>query len=285
MTHEKARELFSAYHEGTLDKGLATAFEQKLDSDAKLASEYAQFADCLDGLADLKVVNIPVPADLGERIQSRLDKHIWDAKQNAKPAWMDLLKNFGFVAAAGAVLVVSVLTLRSRGSGPAESGIVPMASGHDQVKLVQTDTGVRIRFAPSRAKNLTIYQEPQHQVIATYRVDGTMDSPLENPNSKAELIRIEVQGAKESFLVALPGKTHTPTDQASKQNSTVEDLATALAGWYGVPIQLQVSDLNKPAHWNFKETTPVSAAMKALEGEGFTVDQRESGLTCIQSNN
>jgi hypothetical protein len=288
MTHEKASELFSAYSEGTLDAGLSRALSQQLATDSELAKEYSRFQATLTLLDGLQYEPIAIPDDLSERISARLDKHIWDAKQKTTPAWQSWLRGIAFAGAAAAIIFGSVVSLTHRSSGSVASSMVGASGSGDHVTLVKTDSAVRLKFSPSTAKTLSVFSEPDHKIVTVLRVNGYVDAPLVNPNSEVGLLRIEVEGAKESTVVALPGAVRDfKTIQAartSKVKGTIEQLAAALATVYSVPVELQVSDPQATVNWNFKELDARSAGSKALEGQPYSVDLRDSGFICIQNN-
>ena len=68
MTNDKAREFFSAYHEGTLEPGLCASLERRLEGDASLQAEYAAFAETVESLNSMRFESVEIPAYLGDRI-------------------------------------------------------------------------------------------------------------------------------------------------------------------------------------------------------------------------
>src|SRR5947209_1700267 len=83
MNLAKARDYFSAYYEGSLERGLKQAFETRLAEDAQLQAEFAAFEKTMKGLEAFGAVEIEPPADLHERITARLDHAIWEQKRTA----------------------------------------------------------------------------------------------------------------------------------------------------------------------------------------------------------
>ena len=81
MNIEKAREFYSAYHEGSLDKGLKQAFERQLETDAQVAAEFRLFKQAMEELSQLESEAIEVPSDLHDRISARLDLHILEQRR------------------------------------------------------------------------------------------------------------------------------------------------------------------------------------------------------------
>ena len=84
LNHEKAREYFSAYHEGTLERGLKETFERALSTDAQVQAEYRAFERLMGSLESLKAEAPEPEFDLHEAIARRLDKHIYDEARRAK---------------------------------------------------------------------------------------------------------------------------------------------------------------------------------------------------------
>jgi hypothetical protein len=287
MTHDKARELFSAYHEGSLEPGLTRALEQKLNGDLALATEYASFASAFDSLIELRDVEIPVPADLTERISARLDRHIWEQDRKKAPAFTGWLRNLAFVGGAALLVLGTVWSFSQRGGQTASSGMVGAGSDGDQVAFARTDSGLRLRFSPGATKTLTIRTEPDLQPVTVLKVSGKVDAPIKNPNGDVGLLRVEVEGVKDPIILALPGQSQPSSvrrsRQAGKAKSTLEDLSVALATIFQVPVELQVDDPQAPASWNFSGLDPKAAAAKALEGR-YAVDLGENGVLRIQKN-
>ncbi|HTQ08499.1 MAG TPA: hypothetical protein VMI31_00360, partial [Fimbriimonadaceae bacterium] len=87
MTNEKAREFFSAYHEGTLEPGFRVSFEQKLKSDYAVRHEFESFVRAMEKLDALRDEEIEIPADLHDRITARLDRHLYERRKSATPSW------------------------------------------------------------------------------------------------------------------------------------------------------------------------------------------------------
>ncbi len=81
MTLAKAKDYFSAYHEGSLDRGLKQAFETRLREDTQLQAEYRAFERTMKELEAFGCVEVEPPSDLHDKIAARLDKAIWDQKR------------------------------------------------------------------------------------------------------------------------------------------------------------------------------------------------------------
>jgi anti-sigma factor RsiW len=105
MNASRAREYFSAFHEGSLDAGLRQQFQKALASDPKLQEEFADFAIAYEAMNFQADEVIEVPMNLSDKIANRLE-----AAQNAKPrvgfVWQGWFRNLalGGIAAAGGLI-------------------------------------------------------------------------------------------------------------------------------------------------------------------------------------
>ncbi|HWA84386.1 MAG TPA: hypothetical protein VG820_13170, partial [Fimbriimonadaceae bacterium] len=154
MTNEKARDFFSAYHEGTLESGLRVSFEQKLKADADLRREFDSFTRAMDDLDVMKFEEIAIPDDLHERISARLDRHIYEKKRSATPHWTTWLRGLGFAGIGAAAILGAVFSLNSGGGA---NSVVPAGiSTSDQIAFGMTADGVNITFAPNSVKTIVI---------------------------------------------------------------------------------------------------------------------------------
>ena len=57
MNHDKAREFFSAYYEGTLESGLRQQLEARFRADAHLKADYAAFVETIEALGELAAMS------------------------------------------------------------------------------------------------------------------------------------------------------------------------------------------------------------------------------------
>ena len=105
-----------------------------------------------------------------------------------------------------------------------------------------------------------------------------IESPIENKLSNAVLFRIETLGDKNARLIAIPG---TSLDRAKTGTGSIQDLATALAGHYRMPVIVDANDITRHVAWNFASPDARVAANQALRSEGFSVDQRQEGMLQI----
>jgi len=287
MNADKAREFFSAYMEGTLDNGLKQAFERALASDAQIQAEYDAFKRTFSQLDLLKT---PVPAppyDLHDRIMAKLDLHLLEEKKKPAP-WFGLrLKSALTLGVAAIAIFGAVASLNS-------TGVINVASvfGGSAPKIADFYTvGLRngqLLFTYRTCENrvLTFRIASTGEVLQRYTIEGNglpagkmRNSPLSNASQEAVLMQIDIQGEKHSIYIAVPGSA-----RSSKANGsgTMNDLALAIADFYGKPVVVS-SSANDSATWDFsKSPDAVSAASEALKGTERSVDERRGQVIWIQ---
>src|SRR5438270_5999926 len=104
MNLAKAKDYFSAYYEGSLDRGLRQSFEARLNEDAQLQAEYRAFERTMRDLGAMGQIEIEPPEDLHDKIAARLDYALWEQKRQKAPLmgvpwWKGLA--MGLAVAAG----------------------------------------------------------------------------------------------------------------------------------------------------------------------------------------
>lgn len=281
MNADKAREYFSAYHEGTLERGLAETFERALRTDAQVQAEYRAYERTVESLQTLAT---PVPEpdfDLHELISRRLDKHVYDEKRRTVSPFLGWWKSLALGGLATVALVATVLQLQSNSDVKVASPI-PIATNRatDRVELYSDTQGYRLEFRAKDAAEITV-RASDGEVLAQEKVQsGTFKSPLNNPNATAALLEIDVAGDNELIFVALPG---TRMDAATSGSGSVKDLALALAGFYRTPILIRVSE-ESAVKWEFGPGEPHDAAETALKGTPYTAVKNPDGVVSIQPN-
>ena len=148
MTHDKAREFFSAYYEGTLEPGLRASLGRRLEADARLQAEYDAFVGTVTSLDALRHEAVAIPAYLSDRIALRLDP-AFEAK--AVPFWKTLFvpraatPHYGWAMALAGTFLVAAVGLRGlRNDEVAQSGIVGV--GGETIRWTQGADGFVARF-------------------------------------------------------------------------------------------------------------------------------------------
>lgn len=289
MTHEKARDFFSAFHEGNLEPGLRLSFEQKLSTDSVLRAEYDRFAATLNQLSSMRETQIEIPFDLNERIGARLDRHVWEQKQIAPKAWLGRLRFVAFGGVAAVLLVGAAISIKNRDAAADDGPIVagpwsyaPSGAGSEQLSVVVKKDRLTVEYAPQSRKTVVFRMEPSTKPFAEVSVDKTsqMTRPLENANPETDLVSIEVMDAPkvEPVLVAIPGAR---SEKVKAGSGTLEEFAKALAAKYRVPVVLNgLKDPLAQVTWDLDAPDARRAADAALKGQ-YSVDTREGNLVTI----
>lgn len=283
MTHDKARDFFSAYHEGSLEAGLRISFEQKLSAEADLRAEYDRFVATLEQLSSLREVQVEVPHDLNERIAARLDKHLWEQKQAAPKPWMARFRLIAFSGAAVVLLAGAAISLRNRGNGPIPANVLPIGSASEQLSIGVKQDGLTVEFAPQTKQTVAFRMEPDTKPFAEVTVDRTtpLKRQLLNRNPETDLVSIQVLDAPKDdhLVVAIPGER---PGKAAAGSGTLEEFAKVLATRYRVPVVL--SDVKDPlmqVTWDLDAGDARHAAEAALKGQQLSVDSRDGGMVTI----
>jgi hypothetical protein len=273
MNRDKAREFFSAYAEGTLDEGLKQSFELRLQNDPELSKEYQAFETTYRALDSMKSEAIHVPADLHERISARLDRQIWEQKQNAAPAWKGWLRNLGFAGIAGLAILGGVLALRG---GPSQTvGAGMSGSGSQSGHLITESKGnvVKAKYLSGRDMNGTVDGPMGRQQLQIPR--GTpWESTFENKQPGAAIFRVKMEGDVETTVVAIPGSS--PSAVASGQGDLDQMLKSA-ADFYNTPIVARVTGKSVSYKWEWKEGNAFDSLSNAIDNRG-SVQKKSTGL-------
>src|SRR5437016_300995 len=124
MNLAKAKDYFSAYYEGSLDRGLQQSFEARLKEDAQLQAEYRAFERTMQDLGAMGKIEIEPPEDLHDKIAARLDYALWEQKRQKAPLmglswWKGLV--MGLAVAAG--IVTAFIGVHSYRADTAGTGI------------------------------------------------------------------------------------------------------------------------------------------------------------------
>ncbi|HVT12549.1 MAG TPA: hypothetical protein VHE55_09795 [Fimbriimonadaceae bacterium] len=274
MTNEKARDFFSAYHEGTLESGLRVSFEQKLKADADLRREFDSFVRAMDDLDVMKFEEIAIPDDLHERISARLDRHIYDKKRSATPHWTMWLRGLGFAGVGAAAILGAIFALNSSGG---TNGAIPAGvSTSDQIAFTVVPDGVNVTFAPNSVKTIVITNAGKEVARKTI---GDATSPkfktlLSNTLPNASVFGVQVDGDQTANFIALPGRVRS---SINKGDGTIVDMAKAVSDFYRMPVSLSTSSPQAHSSWTFTTSDPVGESSKAA-GATYSVTLLQNGM-------
>ena len=269
MTQDKAREFFSAFHEGTLEGGLRASLERDLRADAALRAEYDAFVGTVDSLDALRYETVEIPAYLGDRIALRLEPA---REAKAIPFWKTLFaprasavstSHYGWaMGLAGALLVAAVGLRGLKATDASTAGVVD--AGTETVRWTQDGEAFLGRFAGSVARKVAV--APEGGVAQEYRLADRQpfELTLKNPNPGARRFKVSV-GDDAFATVALPGVRAVVRKAGA---GTVTELASALADAYRVPVVVKGVPARTPVRWSFESADARAAAEQGLDGHG-----------------
>ncbi len=279
MNSEKARELFSAYYEGSLDAGLKQQLERTLNTNADLNKEYAAFADVMRHMQALQAPVPEPPFDLHERITRKLDLHIHEQKARQKPSWFSWMRTVG-VAAVAVLAIWGAVTQLNRGgdSTPATGGPVINHPQPPFSVVQQSMTSVKLNYKAVNDKTISVQNE-DGSILRTTN-DQELDMPVSNPNPEAAVVYVRVEGSDEVVLIALPG---TQSQKVTLEEGKLATMAKTLAARFRTPIVIKTNEPDVMVKWNLASTNPLEVVNNALTGSSYTSETR-TGLIWIEKN-
>lgn len=283
MNLAKARDYFSAYYEGSLDRGLKQTFEAHLNEDSKLQAEYAAFEKTMKGLEAFGAIEIEPPADLHEKISARLDHAIWEQKRvNSRFAGLGWLKLGIMGAAVAAGLVLALFKLNGHSSANVAS-VFPTGSS-SEFAFKPGNQGLDLSY-PSVDHATVIIKNANGEVTASLPLNhqGINDKPLENKSDSAQLLSVETEDQSTPVTyVALPGSTR---DTNTVGKGTLKSLALALAGHYGKPVIIQApDDADRSTSWDLSVADELAATRTAVQALNLAVSEKISGVITIEKS-
>lgn len=281
MNLNKARDFYSAYHEGTLDEGLKQAFERALATDAEVAAEYRQFQAIMAQLGE-EADPVVVPADLHLKIRDRVDAHINAAEKKHAGSWFFAWKPIAYGAVATAAMITAIVSISNRsGSETATAGLAGVEH-NEAPRVVVKDGAVRLQFATIRQNTVTVNEVATgRQLLSKNLVKQRLDSPLTNLSERAMLVSVSFSGDYRPILIAIPG---TQLHIADRGAGTVADLVTAVAGMYGSAVVLDSAQHTGTIDWDLDSPDVLVAMSDELKSLGLKAEVRPGGLVWISSN-
>lgn len=276
MNRDKAREFFSAYAEGNLDEGLTHSLEQRLAQDAELKAEFDSFKRSTAEIDSLRAERIAIPEDLHERISARLDRHLWEQKQKAKPSWMMWLRNLGYAGAAGLVVFGAMVALKNRG-GAATAGVLDSGLPVNEMQAVTESGAFKLKFAPSTERTIHI-TVGGHTTDTVVPRGTTWVSDLKNPGQSAAVFTVKIDGEEKPMLVVLPGTSPKPTLEGEGE---IVSFGKSLSDTYRLPVVLKLDSPSTVVKWTISGTDPVKAASAVLSAQDYSVDLKSDNVLWI----
>ncbi|MEZ0325490.1 MAG: hypothetical protein ACAH95_06260 [Fimbriimonas sp.] len=281
MTNDKAREFFSTYFEGTLDLGLQQSFEQKLRTDSELMADYAAFVETMNELDAMRYEEIEVPQYLSDRIATRVEQAA-EKNRGFAPSWATWLRGLALGTAATAAIAfafVAVQNMKVEGPVATASLVSNNTVNVDHLNFKLVDGKVVLQYKPSGSKTVVVSSGVTGKEMERFPLDGaSLESPLENNLPETSLFDVQVVGEQPTTTIAVPG---TSRSEEKAGSGDVKKLAAALAGFYRVPVVLELQDSSKPVSWDFTQTDAREAAAAAVTSAGYSVDQRTNGMIVI----
>jgi len=284
MNQEKAREYFSGYYEGTLERGLRQTLEQRMRTDAQLQAEYRAFERTMDHLDMLKYETIEVPSYLSDRIATRIEEAQASVKRtNPLVLW---LPRFAIGGLAAAALLFGAINIFNPGKGPSESSVITTPGISAPVPLAGVVTvtteghSVKVSYQSSTPHTVVITdgqgQSGSYQLLA----NQPFGMGLKNPNAQATMFEVKVSDGGTDEFIAVPGTAPQPN---ASDSGTVADFAKVLADKFNSPVVLKVQDPSKAMSWDLDSDSAMATAQKYLDSGSFDVTLSATKVLTISS--
>ncbi len=254
MNVNKAREYFSAYHEGSLDRGLCQSFERAMREDAQLQAEYRAFDRTMEELSKLSAVTVEPPDDLHEMIAARLDRQIWETKQTQKSGMAGWWRTLAIGAAAVAVLAIALFQAnRNNDPNKSQAGVIPElpVTPKSHVDISASTKGVTLTYVSAKDQTIVFNDADGKELerIMLKTNDRVMNKELANQGEHAMLISIKI-GDELPIWVALPGSAK---GEFTNGSGTLKQMIQGIADSYQMPVVLNTDQADAAVTWEPKE--------------------------------
>jgi hypothetical protein len=275
MNSDKAKEYFSAFYEGTLDRGLAEAFERRLASDAALASEYRRFAALLDAIGPTLSYAPEPPSDLHEKIAARLDRHMFDERQKARSGGVGGLWRSLAWGGAAVLAVVSAITSFTVMRGVQTASLTGAGAAKAQMEVGMGASGAVVTFFSKGETAVEVRSGLDGPVV--HRANPRNEEyalSLPNSDARGRLVTV-IRDGRERISIVLPGVSARP---AASGQGTLGELAIALADYYDVPVVLEASQPSLFVMWKFVGKSASDAVRSELSAREVRVTLAQTGV-------
>ncbi|HVL40207.1 MAG TPA: hypothetical protein VM328_12530 [Fimbriimonadaceae bacterium] len=281
MNANKAREFFSSYFEGTIDAGLRQAFERRLNADAELQAEYRAFERTMGMLNSMKDIEVEVPFDLNERINARIDRHVFEQKRQQRVPALAWWKSLAFGGVAALAIFGTIKGFGGSGGDTSQANLLGTAT-NEQIQVTQAKGQLTLKYQTAGRATVVIRDGVGGQVLRSVDLDGQpLESPLINSDDHARVMSVEASGSGAPLLVAVPG---VQPERATSGEGDLTELVRQLAGHYRVPVVLVTKNPTKRLNWSYESLEAVGGATEALADDSFAVELRSDGVLWIQEH-
>lgn len=273
MRLDKARELYSDYLEGTLDKALKASFESELKRDPSIKADFESFKTFYSELPELLDVKAPVMLGLEDQIKQKLDLSAWESKRKNSGRWFSQFR-LGLAGALSlAVIAVAYISFNKFTNGPSMSGILPSGGAPQLFTMKDGKYIFSLPSDPSSQVTFTMsdLQGEGSSSITSSRGSSLSQTPIENNGKLARAVEIDISGTDQKYILAMPGSTPHPQMHG---NGTVAEMALAIANTFHTPVVVIDIDSTAQISWNFSGTDARQNAMAAVQSMGWSVDRQ-----------
>lgn len=252
MKLDKAYDYFSAYYEGSLDSSLRAQMDRLFEANPRLRQDFEAFAGALQDLESTRQFEIEVPADLHERIISRLDRSIYEAARAKPSGFMGFWRRYAIGAVAVVLIAGGALSVVNRGSSKeVQASPIPTSLNNQVDSEPHVDGNARgtfLRFKPTREDSVKIMRLPDGKVLQTYTVNPNqeLDVPLQNPAEEAIVLVISSANSKNALTVVVPGSAKS---EEKSGEGTMLDFARAMSAHYQMPVMLDTEKRDAMIRW------------------------------------
>ncbi len=277
MNLNKAREYFSAYYEGQLDKGLAQSFERALRDDAQLQAEYRAFKGTMEELSILSSSSVELPDDLHEKITARLDRHIWESKQTQRTGVASWWRLLGIGGAAAAVIALAVFQANqgvtpgpNRQMSPAD--IFTPLGEPSKLEIFPHASGVTLSYVANESKTIVI-SDADGKVLEPIPVSRNVsmkEKLLANSGERALVLSVKI-GDEAPVWIALPGSKQS---EFTAGTGTLRQFIESVADGYQTPVVLNAGDIESNVVWERGDDL-LSTANKLAESQKLKAEVRQ----------
>jgi anti-sigma factor RsiW len=281
MNCEKAQELFSELHEGTLSDGLKQAAARHISECPACDFTYRTFEETYKAISDMPPVS--APSELREEISRRLDKADWDRRQ-AAPATRGWLK----VAVLGAAAVIAGVVFwkapfsQENGVGANFVGVPTVK--HQPLTLKRVGAELHLRMVASSDTRIAMYQSgsdysklPPADAVPTrtdmaragQRYDARVD--VDDPNPAA--LWLTLQGDKGVVAIFSPQES---VRQQKAFDGNIPEILQAIANTYAVTVEAKLTSAGPTLAREISGDDIAADLNRGLAGTGlsFTIDDK-----------